>query len=149
MLVGDDGNGLVDDGKNDVFADEVFIPLVGGVDGDGRVAEHRFGTGGGDDEIFIAALHGILQVPEEGVFFGILHLGIGEGRPAAGAPVDYARAAVDEPLVVEVDEYLPHRLGALFVHGEGETRPIARRAHLFELFDYPSAVFFLPGPGAL
>ena len=110
MLVADDEDGLADYGQNDVFADEVLVALIFGVDGDGGVAEHCFGTGGRNDEIFVAAFDLIFKVPEEGIFLAVDDFGVGERRSAVGAPVDYARTAVDETLVVEVDEHLPDRL---------------------------------------
>ncbi len=50
--VGDDGDFAADEGDDDGFSDEVFVAGVVGVDGDGGVAEHGFGAGGGDDEVF-------------------------------------------------------------------------------------------------
>jgi hypothetical protein len=52
---------VADDGETTVweervaqeFAVEVGIARVVGMDGDGGIAEHGFGTGGGDDDAFV------------------------------------------------------------------------------------------------
>ena len=135
-------------GQDERLADHVLVPLVLGVDGDGGVAEHGLGAGGRDDDVLVAVLDGVFEVPEEGGVFAVLHFCVRKGGLAAGAPVDDAIPAVDEPLVIEVDEHLAHGARAVFVHGEGEAGPICRDAHLFELLDDAAAVLLLPLPGA-
>ena len=66
-----------------------------------------------------------------------------------GTPVHHAFAAIDEALLVKLDEDLLHAARILRVHREPFARPIARAAELLELLDDDAAVLFLPGPDAL
>ena len=79
----------------------------------------------------------------------ILHLGVGQGGQAVGAPVDDAAALVDQALVVQLAERLADGAGAALVHGEAAAIPIAGRAHLLLLLDDAVAILFLPRPDAL
>ena len=148
VVVGDDRDLAPDERENERLADHMLVPLVLGVDGDGRIAEHRFGAGRRDDDELVAVLDGVFEVPEEGRVLAVLHFRVGEGGLAAGAPVDDAVAAIDQALVIEVDEHFAHGAGAVFVHREGEAGPVRRDAHLLELLDDAAAVFLLPLPGA-
>ena len=150
VLVGNDGYGLVYYGQNYVFADIIFIPFVGGVYCHGGVAEHSFGTGGGNYQpLGVGAFEEVFEVPEMRIFVGVFHLRVRERRLALGAPVDNSVAVVNKALVIEVDEHLPHRARALFVHSEGKARPVARTAQRFELGYYSAAVLFFPVPRQL
>ena len=52
IAVGDDRNRAAGERKDEFLADQGRVALVFGVDGDGLVAEQRFGTGRGDDDAF-------------------------------------------------------------------------------------------------
>ena len=54
----------------------------------------------------------------------IVHLQIGEGGGAPGTPVDDTFVAVDEALVVQVDESCADRFGRAWVKGEFVAGPI-------------------------
>ena len=54
-------------GWTTMLADEVGEAGVVRVDGDGGVAEHGLGAGGGDDDDLVGALDGVAQVPEGAV----------------------------------------------------------------------------------
>ena len=66
-----------------------------------------------------------------------------------GAPVDDAAALVDEALVIELAEGLPHRPGAALVHGEPGPVPVAGGAQLLLLLHDAVAVLVLPVPHPL
>ena len=94
-----------------LFAVEMEVALVFGMNGDGRVAEHGFRARGGDGEklagiLAIGAEHRILDLPQMALVLGVDDFKIADGGLAAGAPVDDIRAAVDEALMVEADEGL-------------------------------------------
>ena len=55
----------------------------------------------------------------------VLHLQIGQGGVATGAPVGDILVAVDQPLLVKGDKDLPHGLGEALVHGEPLPVPVA------------------------
>ena len=79
----------------------------------------------------------------------VLDLRVGDGGLAARAPVDHARAAVHQALLIQAAERLAHGLGAALVHGEALAAPVAGDAHAALLVDDASAVILLPLPGAL
>lgn len=147
VLVGDDRDGAVGQRQLDELADEVLVPLVLRVDGDGGVTEHRLGTGGGDDNglVPVPVLHG----DQLAVVVLVLDLDVGDGRQTPGAPVDDALGAVDQLVVVEPLEDGLDGLGQPLVHREPLTRPrdtVSQPAHLSA--DLPAGLA-LPLPDAL
>ena len=149
VLVADDGDLLVQQRQDDVAAVQVGVAGVVGVDGDGGVAQHGLGAGGGQLQHLPRLLDRVEQVPEMAVLLGVLHLGVRDGGVAVGAPVDHPVAAVDQALVIQPDKDLPHRVGAALVHGKALPLPVAAAAQLFQLADDAAAVAVLPVPGAL
>ena len=130
IVVGDDRDLSADDRQDQRLADKVGVALVVRVDGDGSIAEHRLGAGGGDLDILVAALDRVLDVPEMSCLLAVFDLRVGEGGSAVRTPVDDAVAAVDQPFFIEVDEDLLDCAGAAFVHREALARPVAGRAQL-------------------
>src|SRR5690606_8832654 len=60
-----------------------------------------------------------------------------------------ALVAVEQALVVEIDEHLDDGSGEALIHGEALAAPVARRAEAAQLLEDGSAGFFLPAPHAL
>ncbi len=118
VLVAHDGDLAVHNGQDAGLADQVLELLVPGVDRNARVAHHRLGTGGGDDDIAAAVGKRVADIPEAARLINILHLRVGERGQAVRAPVDDAAALVDQPLVVQLAERLAHGAGAALVHRE-------------------------------
>ena len=147
VVVHDDGHGPVDQRHDYLLAFEVGVAGVVGVYAHGRIAQNGFGTGGGYDDILVFTLDIVTQVVELAVLLLVDNLFVGEGGEGLGVPVDHAHAAVDEPLVVEVDKYLQHALGANLVHGEGGAVPVARGSQLLQLLEDDAAVLLFPLPG--
>ena len=147
VVVGDDGDLAIHERQGDGLAHHVLVALVGGVDAHAGIAQHGLRAGGGDDDVAVRA--GIADVPEVGILLHILHFRVGKGGLAGGAPVDDARAAVDEALFVEAHEGLAHGAAEALVHGEALARPVAGDAQFAQLADDAAAVFLLPRPGAL
>ena len=86
------------------LAEQVAIALVVGMEGDGRVAEHGLGAGGGDDHPGVrVALGGALQRVGDLVELACdrlhLDLEVGDGGAEDGRPVDQVVAAVDQPFL--------------------------------------------------
>ena len=140
---------LIHQRQNNRLAVQVRIAPVRRVHGNGRVAQHGLGAGGGKLYEFICALHRIFQMPEKAVLLFILHLGVGNGRLAVRAPVDDALPPVDEALVIQLFKHLQNGLRAALVHGEALALPIARAAQLFQLLYNAPAVLLFPIPRAL
>ena len=79
----------------------------------------------------------------------VLDLEIGDRGLEFRIPVDEAFAAIDEPLVVEVDEDLEDRRRQPVIHGEAGARPVAGRAEAFQLPEDRALGFALLLPDAL
>ena len=118
-----------------------------GIDAHARIAQHGFGTGRRNHDI--SPFPGIADVPKVRVLFDIFHFRIGQSGLAGRAPIDDARAAIDQPLLIQAHKRLPHRAAEAFVHGKALARPIAGNAQFAKLADDSSAVLFPPRPGAL
>ncbi len=147
VLVGDDRDAAAGERQLDLGADEVRVPLVVGVDGDGGVAEHRLGAGRRDDDLGVPGA--VPDGDELAVVLLVLDLDVGDGRQAAGAPVDDALGAVDQLVVVQLLEDRLHGLGQALVHGEALARPgdaVTEALHLAG--DLPAGLG-LPLPDAL
>src|SRR5262249_49529428 len=130
-------------------ADERAVPVIVRMDGDGGVAEHRLRPRRRHLDRAAAVSERIAELVEHAVGGGVLDLEIGECRTAARTPIDQIAIAVDQPLLVEPDEYLAHGAGEPLVHGEALARPIARHAEALELHDDRAARGIAPAPHAL
>ena len=122
------------------------VSFILGVNGNGGIAEHGLGSCGSDDHIFIAVLYGITEVPEGAVLFLIFYFCVGKSRCALRAEVADTESAVDQALIIEVNEILANSLGERFVHGEAFTGPVAGGAERLELLNNAVTVFMLPIP---
>ena len=149
VVVGDDGDLLVDERQDHHLADDVLVARVVGVHGHGRIPQHRLGSGRGHADLALAVGVRVADVPEVARLLLELHLEIRDGRVAAGAPVDDVIALVDEPVAPEPDEDLPDGPGKPLVHGEAFPLPVAGAAKPLELVQDDAAVLFLPHPDAL
>ena len=139
------------------------------MDGDGRIAQHGLGTGGGDDDVVarleLGRLAGLVEgdgmlvgdaisqrvaeVPEIALQLRLHDLKVGDGGEQLRVPVDETLVLVDQPFAVELDEDLQHRLGQAGVHGEAFARPVAGGAEALQLADDGTARLGLPLPDAL
>ena len=81
------------------------------------------------------------------LLIGMLHLRIGNGCLAHGAPVDDPGTFVDIAFLIEFEKYFLHRAGTALVHGEPFSFPVRGRTHFLQLIDNLSAVLLFPGPG--
>ena len=155
-LVGDDGDfavcAAVDAGErhDDVLADERFVALVGGVDGDGGVAEHGLGPRGCDDDGAGAVGERIADVVELALARSSWTTSRSETAVwRTGVPVDDVGAAIDEALLVEADEGLFDRDAEAVVHGEVFAAPVDACAEALHLVEDGAAVVASPLPDAL
>ena len=80
------------------LADEVLELLILGVDSHAGIAQHGLGAGRGDDDVTGTVGQRVADVPQVTRLVHVLHLGIGQGGQAVGAPVDDAAALVDQAL---------------------------------------------------
>ena len=151
IRIGDDGQAAADQRQHGVAADEAAIARVVGVHGDGGIAQHGLGPGGGDGDVRARPpLQRIADMPEPAVLhLALLHLQVGDRGAQHRVPVDQALVAVDQALAVEGDEDLDHRPAQALVHGEALPRPVGRGAEAAELAPDRAPRFGLPRPDAL
>ena len=90
--------------KFDLFADEVSITLVFGVDCDRAVAEKRFGTSCCDRQELVASRNRVFDVPEVSFDILVIDFKVGKSCSAVRTPVDDVCVFVDEPFFVKRNE---------------------------------------------
>ncbi len=119
------------------------------MNGQRGIAEHRLRTRRGDRQHAIRISDRIVDVVQRRCALLVLHLDVGNRRPAVRAPVDHGDAAVDESVVVQFHERGAHGAGEAFIEREAEAGPVGRGAEALELIDDLVAVRFLPLPHLL
>ena len=80
VVVGDDRDHPIDDGQTHHRSDQLLGARIVRVEGDGGVAEHRLGAGGGHRDVARAVGQRIAQVPHVPVDLGHLDLVVGQRR---------------------------------------------------------------------
>ena len=155
ILVGDDRDLSVHERKPHIAADQVFIAVIFGMNGDGRITQHGLGTGGGKlkecglGDLSVLLDQGILDVPEMARLLLVLHFRVGNRGVAHRAPVDDPASLVDPPFLMHLDEDFRDGFVATLIHCEALAVPVAGRTQLFELVDDPAAVLLAPVPAVL
>ena len=153
-LVEDDGDFAAEQGQAKLFAVEVEVALVFGMDGYGSVAEHGFGAGGGYGDEFAGVFSGVVydrvaDLPEVAFVLVEDDFEVADGGLAAGTPVDDVGAAINEALRIEADEGFADGDGEIVVHGEVFALPVDGGAEALHLAEDGAAVVALPLPHAL
>ena len=166
VAVGDDRDLAPDQRQHDGLADQSLIALIVRVHRDRGVAQHGLGPRGGDDDVIALLPFGRLavviegdrkaiglsvseripEVPEAALLLLHLDFEVGERALELRVPVDEPLVAVDQALVVELDEHLEDGPGQALVHGEALARPVAGGAEALQLVDDGAAALGLPGP---
>ena len=143
-----------DEGQKQVAPDALLVALVIGVHGDAGVADHRFRTGGRHHDIVgkghaTLAHHGVADEVEARLLLVVVDLEVAERRLAARAPVDHSQPAVDETVVVEVDEGRAHGPDDARIEREDVPAPVRACAEAAVLLVDAAAVLPHPLPGPL
>ena len=149
VVVGDDRNRPASQRQRHVLADQRRVALVGRIDGDRDVAQHRLRPRRGDDHARAAVDEGIPDLPELALLLLAVDLEVRHGGAELGIPVDEPLAAVDEAVLVQADERLEHGGRQAVVHREPLARPVGRSAEAAHLLRDRGAGLFLPRPDAL
>src|SRR6185369_14851420 len=132
--------------QHDRLAHELAETIVSWVNGNGRIAEHRFGSCSGDSYPLIAVLDWILEVIEFSGLRQLLDFEIGEHRLVLRAPVNDAVAAIDQTVLVATHKHVAHDARKVFVHRELLARPVDRVANAAHLYGDLSARLAFPLP---
>ena len=150
LRIQDHRNQTVDEWMANELAVKVPVTLVVRMNGDCRIAEHRLGARGRDDDLAISVRQRVREI-EHGAFdvFLLLDLEVGEDGLRLDVPVHQAGVSVDEPLFVESHEGLPNGAYHVGVHSELGAGPVARSAHLAKLLKNPAARLLFPLPDPL
>ena len=107
------------------LADVRLVTLVVRIHGDGSVTEHRLGPRGRNRYRASTVGERVADVPEAAGDVLVIDFEVGQRGFAARAPVDQPHRAVDEFLVVEIDEDFGHRLREAGVECEALAAPVA------------------------
>src|ERR1700722_18032303 len=107
------------------LADVRLVALVVGIHGDRGVTEHRLGPRRCDRYSAGAVGERVTDVPEAALDVLVIDFEIGQRRFASRAPVDEPLGAIDELLVVKIDEDLRDRLRQARIKREALAAPVA------------------------
>jgi hypothetical protein len=113
-----------------------------------NVGQERFGPRRRDDHTRTAVFCTVAQVPERSAVRFVFHLGVRQCRAAFRIPVHEPRAAIDQPVVVEVDEDARDGGREFRIHREALALPIRAEAEAPELLVDPVTVLLAPLPSA-
>ena len=149
VVVGHDRDLPPHKGKRQGLAHQVGIAFVAGIHRHRRVAQHRFGAGGGDFQIALTPAEGIAEMPEMAIHLLHLHLQVTHRRTGGGTPVHEVFTAIDQPLLVQADEGLLHRFAQPLIQGEALSPPVHRVTQAPQLANDAPTAFRLPLPGPL
>ena len=167
IFIRHDRNPPPDDRQHNLLADEPRIPRILRMHRHAGIAQHRLRPRRRDHDIvarlerdvavFIlermiighAVRQRITQVPVMPRHFAGLDFEVRNRRLEMRVPVHQPLVAVDQALLVQVDEHFRDRLRQALVHREPLDRPVARGAQPLQLPLDRAAGLFLPRPDAL
>ena len=155
VMVGNDGDTAVHQRQHHVLANQVLITLVFRMHGHGRVTEHGFRPGSGNDQVILAILglravsQRVTQVPEKAFFFLVFNFQIGDGGVQFRVPVHQPLAAIDKSLVVQADKHFLNGFVEAVVHGEAFVVPVHGIAKAADLAGDGAPGVLFPVPDAL
>ena len=114
IVVGKNRNLATHNRQIDRLANKMLITLVLRAYRNTSIAQHGFGTGGGNNHIF----HSIdwlgkrvAQIPQVALFIYVFSLIIGNSSSAGRAPIDDSTTLINEVIVVPIAEHLANGIG--------------------------------------
>ena len=123
------------------------------MDGHRRIAQHGFGTRGGNrDKLRFAGQgidHRVLQMPEMALDGFLENFIVTHRRLEEGIPVDQSLPSIDPLLCEQIKERLPDCGRAALVERESSSLPVAAAAHPFELSEDPGFILVFPSPNSI
>ena len=106
IIIGNNRNFFINNRKNNLFADYVFVSFIIRVNSNSGIAEHCFGSCCGKLNIAAAVCKRISYMPKRAVKLFILNLCVRNRGAAMCAPVDNSFAAVYELFLIKVNKHL-------------------------------------------
>ena len=170
VAVLDDGNHTAHQRHDHLAALQPLVLRVLGVDTHGGITHDGLRTGGSHhsvvallilmDDVAISlecllvveslqTVNIIFQMEQVTLLLAIDHFLGREGGECLRIPVHHAESAIDESLVIEVNEYLDDTLRTLLVHREGGAVPVAAGTQAAQLLQDDATVLISPVPGVL
>ena len=146
IVVRNDRNLAAHQGQANHLADEGLVAGVFRVHGHGLIAQHGLWSCGGHHQAAAAIGQRVAQLPEVPLLLLTHHLQIGDRGEQGRVPVHQAFAAVDEALLIELDEDGLHHGRAGRAHGEVLQGPVAARGEPAHLPGDGGARLLLPVP---
>ena len=114
IVVGKNRNLTAHNRQIDRLANKMLITLVLRAYRNTSIAQHGFGTGGGNNHIFHSVDwlgKRVAQVPQVALFIYVFSLIIGNSSSAGRAPIDDSTTLVNEAIVVPIAEHLANSIG--------------------------------------
>ncbi|MBT9152921.1 MAG: hypothetical protein DDT35_01148 [Firmicutes bacterium] len=107
--VGDDGNLPAEHRQQQHLADQMTVPRILRVHGDGGVAKDGLGAGGGHRHEAAAVSKLVAHMVQFSMCLGMLHLIIRYRRVTTRAPIDNVTAAINKAALIKTHKGLAHR----------------------------------------
>ncbi len=137
-------------GRIDVLADEVLVARrSSGCTATATSPSMVSGRVVATTMVSVDVLDRVAEVPHLAGDLDVLDLEVGDRGLEPRVPVHQPLGAVDQALLVELDEHLADGVAEPLVHGEALARPVGRGAEALELIDDGAAALGLPLPDAL
>ena len=152
MFIGHNRHFAARNRQDDMLADNAFIALIIGMDGNRHIGEHGFGAGCRNLDVITAISQSnaicqrIFEAPETALFVARFNLKVANCRFQLGVPIDQPFVAIDEVIIVQIDKGLGHRLRKMRVHGKLLAAPIHRAAQTAQLRGDRAAACLFPFP---
>ena len=149
MLVRHDPDRPPGDRQDHPLAHQRGIARIGRMHRHRHVGQQRLGPRRRHRDMPRSVLQRIAQMIEFALHLARLDLEIRNRGAQPRIPVHQSLVAVDQPLGVEIDEHLGHRLRKAGIHREPFVRPVARCAQPAQLARDRAAALLLPRPDAI
>ena len=148
IFIRNDGYFLIQNGNDTGLADQVLISFICGMYRNRSIAQHGFGSGGCQSQLFIRTNNGVIDMIKMPCHINVLYLCVGNCSLTLRTPVDNLFPAVNIALFIQTAEGFQNSFGAALVHRKAYTIPVTRAAQLSQLVQNNAAVFLLPSPCA-
>ena len=136
------------------FANQMCVTFVGGMNANGGIPEHRFGSRGTERNPFPGRLsrlvdHRIVHRPEVAVDLFLIDFVVRNGGLQKRIPIHQPLATIDQTVFEHLEERLPYGARTDFVQREPHPPPVTACPNALQLAENPFLVRIFPGPDPL